>query len=118
MPEVTDNEFHALASRLTDPSMPMPAAADTATGTAAARRGRALMLKQYGSEGALEEAMRRSGRPRVGTAPKGASPTVRARISEAEFDAFTRLGEESGRSQSELVREAIHRLLVEHKLVS
>ena len=106
--EATDNEFDALASRLTDPSMPH-AAADTATGAAAARRGRSY-AKQYGSESALEKrCVDQAGRE---SAPrrKATSPTVRARISEAEFDAFTRLGEESGRSQSELV-QAIHLLL-------
>lgn len=58
------------------------------------------------------------GRPRLGAAKAGPSPTVRARISDSDYAAFKRLEEITGRSQSELVREAVHRMLMEHNLVS
>jgi hypothetical protein len=43
---------------------------------------------------------------------------VRARISENDYAAFKQLEQDSGLSQSDLVREAVHRLLTDHKLVS
>lgn len=54
------------------------------------------------------------GRPRVGDAKRGPSPTVRARLSEAEFAAFEQLRETTGRTQSDLVREAVHDYLGRH----
>lgn len=51
------------------------------------------------------------GRPR-----RRHSPTVRGRISDADFAAFKRLEERTGKTQSELVREAIRLLVDEHKI--
>ena len=113
----TDADFDALSERLTDPSTPAPVAADVSQNEDAARRGREMMLQQYGSEDALETAMKRPGRRRLGERPTGASPTVRGRIPEAEFAAFKELELVTGKGQSELVREAVHNLLVQHKLV-
>ena len=112
----TDEDFAALAERLTDPSTPMPKASDVSTGDAAAAHGRALMLREYGSEEALDAVLRRAGRTRLGEHPKGASPTVRGRLPEADFAAFKRLEERTGKKQSELVREAVQLLLAEHKI--
>ena len=50
--------------------------------------------------------------------PKGASPTVRGRLAEADFVAFRRLEQATGKKQSELVREAVQLLLAEHKISS
>jgi hypothetical protein len=112
----TDADFAALAERLTDPSTPMPKGSDISTGSAAAAHGRALMLREYGSEAALDAVLRRAGRTRLGEHPKGASPTVRGRLPEADFAAFKRLEEQTGKKQSELVREAVQLLLAEHKI--
>ncbi|HRY10689.1 MAG TPA: ribbon-helix-helix domain-containing protein [Candidatus Nanopelagicales bacterium] len=44
--------------------------------------------------------------------------TVRARISENDYAAFKQLEQATGRSQSDLVREAVHQLLARHHLVN
>lgn len=118
MSEVTDEQLAALADTLTDPNYPLPNSKQGATGAAAAALGRALLVQEYGSAQALDTVLRQAGRPRVGQAPRGASPTVRGRISDADYAAFKQLEEVTGRTQSELVREAVHNLLTEHKLVS
>jgi hypothetical protein len=74
------------------------------------------MLREYGSEAALDKELRQAGRTRLGEQPKGASPTVRGRISDADFAAFKRLEASTGKNQSELVREAVQLLLAEHKM--
>ena len=114
----TNEDFAALAERLTAPSTPLPQASETAVGAAAAAHGRALMLREYDSEAALDTVLRRAGRTRLGEQPKGASPTVRGRLPEAEFAAFKRLEETTGKKQSELVREAVQLLLAEHRINS
>lgn len=116
MADPKDTDHDALAARLTDPSAPMPKVTDIATGAEAAARGRALMLREYGSEAALDAVLRRAGRTRLGERPKGASPTVRGRLPEADFAAFKQLEEQTGKKQSELVREAVQLLLAEHKI--
>lgn len=112
----TDEDFAALADRLTDPSTPMPRASEVSTGAAAAADGRELMLREYGNEEALDAVLRRAGRRRLGEHLKGASPTVRGRLPEADFAAFKRLEERTGKKQSELVREAVQLLLAEHRI--
>lgn len=109
-------DYDELAARLTDPAIPLPPPTDVATGAEAAARGHAFLLSEYGSEEALQRALR-PGRPRVGS-PSGESPTVRGRISDADFAAFKLLEERTGKKQSELVREAVHLLLVEHKMTA
>ncbi|AMM18857.1 hypothetical protein AX769_00245 [Frondihabitans sp. PAMC 28766] len=113
--DVTPEEF---AEGLLDPNRPLPEGAKVFAGAAAAAQGRAMLLREDGSEEALQAALGRPGRVPVGGTAHGASPTVRGRVPEVEFAAFTRLATSTGRSQSELVREAIHKLLVEYKLVS
>ena len=110
-------DYDALEARLTDPDYPVRSAGQVKTGADAAAEGRAFLLREYGSEEAIAEAMR-PGRPRVGDTKRGASPTVRGRISDADYAAFKQLEDATGRTQSELVREAVHNLLTEHKLVS
>jgi hypothetical protein len=111
---MADTNYDELAARLTDPATPLPAPRAVLTGDAAAADGRAFLLREYGSEEALQRALR-PGRRRVG-APSGESPTVRARISDEDFAAFKLLEERTGKKQSELVREAVHLLLAEHKI--
>lgn len=110
-------DYDALEARLTDPDVALKSAGQVNTGEDAAAEGRAFLLREYGSMEAIEQEVQR-GRPRVGQPPRGASPTVRGRISAADYAAFKRLEEATGRSQSELVREAVHQLLNQHKLVS
>lgn len=111
---MTDTNYEELAARLTDPSTPLPDPENVLAGDDAAAAGRAFLLREYGTEEALQRALR-PGRPRVGS-PRGESPTVRGRISDADFAAFKRLEESTGKKQSELVREAVQLLLAEHNV--
>lgn len=117
MSEVIDEQLAAPADKPSDPNYPLLASTQGAIGAAAAAQGRALLTEEYGSDEALDTVLRQAGRPRVGQTPRGASPTVRGRISDADYAAFKQLEDATGRSQSELVREAVHNLLTEHKLV-
>lgn len=110
-------DYDALASRLTDAAAPASLPDDVTTGRAAAARGHELLLREYGSESALEDAMRR-GRPPVGSTKRGASPVVRGAIPVVEYEALRALMETSGMREAQLVRRAIHELLVAEKLVS
>ncbi|RNI23295.1 hypothetical protein [Flexivirga caeni] len=115
----TEIDYDALEARLTDPDYPVRSAGQVKTGDAAAADGHAFLLREYGSDEAIAAAMSvPRGRPRVGSPKAGPSPTVRARISDADYAAFKKLEAATGRRQSDLVREAVHRLLVDHKLVS
>jgi hypothetical protein len=109
-------DYEALAARLTDPEVETGAHREL-HGEEAAAHGRAFLLREYGSEEALRAALR-PGRPKLGTRKPGPSPTVRARVSEEDFAAFTRLREETGSSEAELLREAVQLLLAQHKLAS
>lgn len=109
---MADTNYDALAARLTDPATELPAPARVVTGAAAAAEGRAFLLGEYGSEEALERAMK-PGRPKVGE-NRGPSPSVRGRLSEVDYARLVLLIEKTGKSQSELVREAVHLLLEKH----
>lgn len=108
-------DYDALAERLTDPEVPLKASRSALTGDAASQVGREFLLGEYGSERAIEAAMRR-GRPKVGQS-RGESPAVRGRLSQDDYVAFKRLEKATGRTQSDLVREAVHNLLDDHKMV-
>lgn len=110
-------DYDALAARLTDASVSAPEPADAVVGESAAARGRELLLREYGTESGIEDAMRR-GRPSVGSAKSGASPVVRGAIPVVEYEALRSLMETSGMREAQLVRRAIHELLVAEKLVS
>jgi hypothetical protein len=116
---VTDQrktDYDALADRLTGDS-PLEAAA-VQLGSDAAASGRAFLLREYGGDAAIRQAIRR-GRPRVGDSTPGESATVRGRIADVEYRAFMELVTELGKPQSELIREAVHLLLEHHnKLAS
>jgi hypothetical protein len=109
-------DYEALAARLTDPDVESPVRREL-HGDEAAAYGRAFLLREYGSEGALDAALR-PGRPKLGSRKPGPSPTVRARVSEEDFAAFTRLREATGRTEAELLREAVHLLLTQHRMAS
>ena len=114
---MTDQEFDDLADRLTDAEYELPRDGFVARGAEAAAHGHQLMAREFVGEAGLALALR-AGRPRTGELPRGESPTVRGRISEADFEAFKRLEVQSGKKQSELVREAVHLLLVQNRLAS
>ncbi|UFS59697.1 ribbon-helix-helix domain-containing protein [Subtercola endophyticus] len=114
----SEADYDALAALLTDPDAPVRSAGKALHGAAAAAAGREFLLREYGSEEELRAALR-PGRPRIGApSASGESPTVRGRISERDYAAFKTLESKTGKKQSELVREAIHLLLVENKLAS
>jgi hypothetical protein len=112
--QMTDQSYKEYAARLTDPSTPLAAAGSPLRGVAASAAGQSFLVEAYGSEAAVNRAMRR-GRPRVGQAA-GSSPEVRGRIMPSEFDALEALAKQTGRSRSDLVREGIHLLLQKNKL--
>lgn len=108
-------DYNALEAQLTDPGRAHPGGEQVKTGPAASTEGSAFLLREYGTQEAVAVALS-PGRPRVGEPRRGPSPTVRARLSDADYSAFKRLEEVTGRTQSELVREAVHRLLLDHRL--
>ncbi|MFK4298558.1 hypothetical protein ABH924_003729 [Arthrobacter sp. GAS37] len=114
-----ETDYEALAAKLTDPDTEVRGSGKPLHGAAAAEAGRAFLLREYGSQEALDAALR-PGRPKVGQKKTaGDSPTVRGRIPEGEFAVFKELEASTGKTQSELVREAVHLLLQHHhKLAS
>lgn len=117
MAEENDYDYDALQRRLTDPDRPLGTPKSVLSGEDATEYGRNFLLREYGSEAAIVGAMR-PGRPKVGAGKKGSSPVVRGVISQDDFEAFKQLERTTGMRQSELVRKAIHNLLVAEKLVS
>lgn len=65
MAEWNDSDYDELEARLTDPDVPLRAPASALTGPTAARYCRDFLLREYGSEDAITDAMR-PGRPMVG----------------------------------------------------
>lgn len=114
---VQEADFEALANRLTDPNNELQRGGQVLSGTSASDAGKAMLIRDYGSEEVLIATMRR-GRPRVGDRARGDSPTVRGRISDEDYEAFKQLEAQTGKKQSELVREAVHLLLTQHRLAS
>lgn len=112
-----DSYYEDLTERLLGPDPVKVNQATVLRGKAAAAAGHAMLLAEYGSEKAIGQAIR-AGRPRVGDAKRGPSPTVRGRIADDDFAALVRLEEQSGKSQSALVRKAIHLLLQKHERAS
>lgn len=118
MPDMTDHDLEALSARLTDPTTPFPAPSNVTSGDAAAVAGHEFMVAEYGGQEALDTALRTAGRPRLGEKPRGASPSVRGRIPQADRAALDRLIMVTGKKESELVREAVHLLIERHGLAS
>jgi hypothetical protein len=110
-------DFEAASDRYADQSVPVTPAGPALAGNAAAAAGRDFLIAEYGSLAAVNTEMKR-GRPRVGDTRQGPSPSVRTRLPETDYAAFKALEESTGRKQSELLREAVHNLLVQHKLVN
>jgi hypothetical protein len=103
-------DYDALAARLTDPAIPLEPVGKALRGAEAAAAGRAFLLREYGSEAAVLEAMR-PGRPQVGQS-RGESPSVKTRLPLQEADALEELARRKNTTKSDLVRLGVHRLLV------
>lgn len=106
-------DYEALSKKLTDPNYPIHSDGFVLTGAEAAAFGREFLVREFGNIEAVYEAMGR-GRPPVGSEKKGPSPTVRGRISVNDFEEFQALKASTGKSESELVRDAVH-LLLKHR---
>ena len=63
-----------------------------------------------------QDDLQRPGRPRVGDTKRGPSPTLRGRVSDADYAAFQKLEKVTGRTQSDLVREGVQLLLAKHNM--
>ncbi|MDR6971030.1 hypothetical protein [Leifsonia shinshuensis] len=112
-----DIDYEALIAELTDPDKPLTPTGKALYGEEAARAGREMLLREYGSEEALEPALK-PGRPGLGSAGDGPSPTVRARVSRHDFDELAKLKARTGRTEADLLREGVHLLLERYKTAS
>lgn len=112
-----DIDYEALSDRYADPSIPVTPTGPALTGEAAAAAGREFAVAEYGSVEAMEREIRR-GRPRVGESRRGPSPVVRGALTEADFEAFKKLEEATGKKQADLVRESVHLLFEHYKVAS
>lgn len=110
-------DYEEIIRRLHDPNIPIVGVGEPLVGEEAARAGREMMLREYGSEEALQEALK-PGRPALSANGGGPSPTVRARVSREDFDELARLRERTGRTEADLVREGLHLLLERYKTAS
>ena len=110
-------DYEETIRRLTDPDTPLRGVGRALHGEEAARAGRAMLLREYGSEEALERALK-PGRPALGDPGEGPSPTVRARVSRNDFAELARLREKTGRTEADLLREGLHLLLEHYKQAS
>ena len=105
-----DFDYEGFIKDFYDPTQPFRFVGKPLGGAEAASWGREFLLREYGSDEAIQDAIRR-GRPPVGSTKQGPSPTVRGRISVTDFAQFQSLKEQTGKTESELVREAVHLLL-------
>jgi len=110
-------DYDEIAARLTDPATPLQAPTAVRTGDDAVAYGRDMLLREFGSDEAIAQAVRR-GRPRVGSGKQGPSPVVRGAIPQEEYLAFKELERITGEAQADIVRRAVHALLVAENLVS
>ena len=105
-------DYDELDARLSDPDYPVYSAGQVETSDAAAKAGHEWLLREYGSQEAIDAALGvRRGRPSLDSTTKGPSKTVRARINAEDYAAVERLEKITGRRKSELVREALHQYL-------
>ncbi|MEV8249857.1 hypothetical protein AB0O87_02880 [Microbacterium sp. NPDC076768] len=112
-------DYDALSDRYADPAATIIPSGPARTGEDAAAAGREFAVAEYGSVEAMQQEIRR-GRPRIGAEPARAATTrtVRATLSDREWEAFEQLRAQRGARQAELVREAVHFYLVEHRAAS
>ena len=113
----SERDYEAASDRYADESARALPIGPATTGKAASAAGRDFLVKEYGSIEAVEREIRQ-GRRKVGDPRRGDSPVVRGRIPEADRAAFDLLIAQTGKKESELVREAVHLLLQRHDLVA
>jgi hypothetical protein len=87
----------------------IPETALTGAAAVAASRDMLLWATETSSFAEAHQALL-PGRPRIGE-NRGASPTIRARVTATDYAALTELSQKTGRTQSELVREGIRLVL-------
>lgn len=116
---MTDADYEARSDRYADPNEPLQATmGESASGEDAAAKGRDFLLGEFGSDEAIEDAIR-AGRPRVdGSKARGESLIVRGRVPDHDAAALALLAARTGRTQSDLVREAVHELLERNRLIA
>lgn len=108
-----DVDYDALSDRYADPDVAVQPSGPAVTGEAAAAAGREFAITEYGSVEAMESEIRR-GRPRIGREPVrvASQRTVRATLSDQDWEAFEQLRAQTGAQQATLVRTAIHQYLL------
>lgn len=107
---MSENFYEELEARLTDSESPVRSAGKVKTGDDAAADGHAFLLGEYGSAQALDAAIK-AGRPRVGSEKGEKSPVVRGAITAEDYAAMQTLIAETGMTQAQIVRRAVHELL-------
>jgi hypothetical protein len=114
---VSERDYEAASDGYASQDVHVAPIGSPLTGDRAAAAGREFLVAEFGSIEAVEAEIRR-GRRKIGDGRRGASPVVRARISDTDFAAFRHLEEITGRSQADLVREGVHLLLEQYKTAS
>lgn len=107
-PLLTDED---VIEYLHDPNTVLRSPEPPLRGAEAAAHGKAFMIEQFGSEEALNEFLRRGRRRVDGSAERGESKEIRGRITPDQQEGIRRLRERTGKTQSQLVRDAIDALL-------
>lgn len=110
-------DYDALSDYYSDPGTVLDPIGPALTGDAATAAGKEFAIQAFGSVEAAEAEIRR-GRPRIGHEPvrPTQSRVVRGTLSDRDWAAFETLRATKGAHQSELVREAVHAYLVQHRL--
>jgi hypothetical protein len=102
--------YAALAAEAEDQNRVEPPPARVWKGAAAAAHGREFMLESTGASTVEEALPLFIGRPKKG-AERGPAPRVTARVTPEDRKALNELMARTGKTESELVREAVHSLL-------
>ncbi|MFT7712311.1 hypothetical protein ACMT9Y_15230 [Clavibacter tessellarius] len=113
----SERDYEERSDRYAEQTEPIRGVGPALTGQAATAAGRAFLVAEYGSEAAVEAVIGR-GRPPLGETPGKISPSVTGRLVPARWEEFKRLEKETGRTQSELVREGVELLLQAHRAVA
>ncbi len=100
-----DEYYEKLDEYYSDPKTEVKTVGKPLLGEEAAKHGKALLVKEFGSAEAVEEFIRR-GRPRLGQAAgAGSSREIRGRITDRQYKALQGLMQKKQRTMSELIRD-------------
>ncbi|MGU3358666.1 hypothetical protein ACLBWJ_15535 [Microbacterium sp. M4A5_1d] len=110
---MSTRDYEAASAAYADPAQPVSVVGPIHTGAAAAQIGRDFLVEQYGSLEKVNAEIKR-GRPRVG---EKRTPTkiVKGRVPEADAHELEAIEEETGLTESELVRRGIALLIKSHR---